>query len=125
MIDRIHQAMQEKELDLLIVGSTDEHLNEYLPAQNCRLEISTSSRENRGFSGSAGTAIFCIKGRSQLFVDSRYHIQAEETCGENFDIQKMGYEGVPSPQGWIKSLKKNNLIIGADPIVMCSNEWRS
>jgi len=94
MIQKLRQTMLEQELDMLVVVSADEHLNEYLPAQNWRLRASTSTGNSHGFSGSAGTAVFCVDGRSQLFVDSRYHLQAEQTCGENFDIQKLGNEGV-------------------------------
>jgi Xaa-Pro aminopeptidase len=124
MIQKLRQAMLEQELDMLIVVSTDEHLNEYLPAQNWRLEASTSSGSSPGFSGSAGTAVFCLEGRSQLFVDSRYHLQAEQTCGVNFEIQKLGNEGVLNPQKWIASRSEKALTVGADPFVMSPKDWR-
>ena len=124
MILKLRQAMLEQELDMLIVVSTDEHLNEYLPAQNWRLRTSTSSESSPGFSGSAGTAVFCLEGRSQLFVDSRYHLQAEQTCGENFEIQKLGNEGVLNPQKWIASRSGKALTVGTDPFVMNPKEWR-
>ena len=124
MIQKLRQTMLEQELDMLVVVSADEHLNEYLPAQNWRLRASTSTGNSHGFSGSAGTAVFCVDGRSQLFVDSRYHLQAEQTCGENFDIQKLGNEGVFDPQKWIASRSKKALTVGADPFVMSPKEWR-
>ena len=124
MIQKLRRVMLEQELDILVVVSTDEHLNEYLPSQNCRLKASTSSVSSLGFSGSAGTAIFCLEGRSQLFIDSRYHLQAEQTCGENFEIQKLGNEGVLSPQKWIACSTKKALRVGADPFVMSPKEWR-
>ena len=124
MITKLRQAMSEQELDLLIVVSGDEHLNEYLPEQNWRLRASTSSGSSPGFSGSAGTAIFCTEGRSQLFVDSRYHLQAEQTSAENFDIQKLGNEGILEPPQWIAANAEKALKIGADPFVMSQKEWR-
>ncbi|MEC9011419.1 MAG: aminopeptidase P family protein [SAR324 cluster bacterium] len=123
MLQKIRQAMLKQELDMLIVVSTDEHLNEYLPAQNWRLRASTSCGSSQGFSGSAGTAVFCVEGRSQLFVDSRYHLQAEQTCGENFQIQKLGNEGVLDPHKWIASRVGKTLAVGADPFVMSPKEW--
>ncbi|HBL55641.1 MAG TPA: hypothetical protein DDZ36_07055, partial [Deltaproteobacteria bacterium] len=124
MINKLRQAMIKQELDMLVVVSGDEHLNEYLPAQNWRLKASTKSGSSEGFSGSAGTAIFCVDGRSQLFVDSRYHLQAEQTCAENFDIQKLGNEGVLEPQKWIAAHSEKTLKVGADPFVMSPKEWR-
>ncbi len=124
MLQKLRQAMLKQELDMLIVVSTDEHLNEYLPAQNWRLRASTSCGSSQGFTGSAGTAVFCVEGRSQLFVDSRYHLQAEQTCGENFEIQKLGNEGVLDPHKWIASHAGKALSVGADPFVMSPKEWR-
>ena len=43
MIEKLRQAMVEKKIDMLVVVSGDEHLNEYLPAHNCRLKASTKS----------------------------------------------------------------------------------
>ena len=123
MIDKLRQAMKESGLDMLVVVSRDEHLNEYLPIQNRRLQASTTFENSSGFSGSAGTAIICVKGRSHLFVDSRYHLQAEQTCSEKFEIHKMGNKGVIEPYAWIAYHSKNSLVIGADPFVMSPKEW--
>ena len=125
MIEKLREEMIRHELDLLIVVSSDEHLNEYLPVQNWRLKASTVTESSSGFSGSAGTVVFCIEGRPQLFVDSRYHLQAEQTCSENFDIQKLGNEGVLEPQKWIAAQTQKILKVGADPFVMSPKVWRS
>ena len=124
MIEKLREEMIRHELDLLIVVSSDEHLNEYLPVQNWRLKASTVTESSSGFSGSAGTVVFCIEGRPQLFVDSRYHLQAEQTCSENFDIQKLGNEGVLEPQKWIAAQTQKILKVGADPFVMSPKVWR-
>ncbi|MBT5087940.1 MAG: aminopeptidase P family protein [Deltaproteobacteria bacterium] len=124
MIEKLRKEMIRQELDLLIVVSSDEHLNEYLPVQNWRLKASTVTESSLGFSGSAGTVVFCIEGRPQLFVDSRYHLQAEQTCSENFDIQKLGNEGVLEPQKWIAAQTQKLLKVGADPFVMSPKVWR-
>ena len=124
MIEKLREEMIRHELDLLIVVSSDEHLNEYLPVQNWRLKASTVTESSLGFSGSAGTVVFCIEGRPQLFVDSRYHLQAEQTCSENFDIHKLGNEGVLEPQKWIAAQTQKILKVGADPFVMSSKVWQ-
>ncbi len=95
-----------------------------MPVQNWRLKASTVTESSLGFSGSAGTVVFCIEGRPQLFVDSRYHLQAEQTCSENFDIHKLGNEGVLEPQKWIAAQTQKILKVGADPFVMSSKVWR-
>ena len=124
MLKKLLKEMTRQGLDMLIVVSTDEHLNEYVPPQNRRLEASTEIEGKSGFSGSAGTAVFCVDGRSQLFVDSRYHLQAEQTCGEFFEIQKLGNESVEEPQKWIAGQSGKSLKVGADPFVMSPKLWR-
>ena len=74
----------------------DEHLNEFVPEYKQRLKAIT------GFTGSAGTALFCRVGKHQLFVDSRYHLQAGQEVSEKwFDVQKSGLEGVPTVEQWL------------------------
>jgi len=124
MIKELEEAMIAKELDMLIVVSSDEHLNEYLPEHNFRLKASTTFENSSGFLGSAGTAIFCVGRRSHIFVDSRYHLQAEKDCAENFEIHKLGNNGVLEPHEWIASQSENSLTVGADPFVMSPREWR-
>jgi len=124
MLEKILKEMIRQGLDMLIVVSTDEHLNEYVPPKNRRLEASTNIEGKSGFSGSAGTAVFCVEGRPQLFVDSRYHLQAEQTCGKHFDIQKLGIDGVLEPYKWIADQSGKILKVGADPFVMSPKIWR-
>ncbi len=124
MLNKLVEAMIKHELDMLVVVSSDEHLNEYLPAQNWRLKASTANANSTGFTGSAGTAIFCAEGRHQLFVDSRYHLQAEQTCSDHFDIHKLGNEGVLEPQKWLAVQSQKTLTIGADPFVMSPKVWQ-
>ena len=124
MLKNLLKEIAKQGLDMLIVVSTDEHLNEYVPPQNRRLEASTECEDRPGFSGSAGTAVFCLEGRPQLFIDSRYHLQAEETCGSHFDIKKLGNEGVEGPEKWIAGQSGKILKVGADPFVMSPKLWR-
>ncbi len=61
MLKKLLKEINRQGLDMLIVVSTDEHLNEYLPPQNRRLEASTESEDKPGFTGSAGTAVFVLR----------------------------------------------------------------
>ncbi len=48
MLKKLLKEMTRQGLDMLIVVSTDEHLNEYVPLQNRRLEASTESEGKFG-----------------------------------------------------------------------------
>ncbi len=69
-IARVRELMQAQRLDAIVVRSTDRYLNEYVPdALNNRQWLT-------GFTGSTGDAIV-TRERAMLFVDGRYHLQAE------------------------------------------------
>ena len=95
-IEAVKNSLEALECDALMVLSSDAHLNEYLPLHNRRLQAIS------GFTGSAGTVVLMRQGHSHLFVDSRYHIQAEEECGSLFEVHKLGMDCLlytsPSPR---------------------------
>ncbi len=79
---RLGAFLGRRQLDALVVTSQDEFLTEYVPRQNSqRFALS-------GFDGSAGSGIFLSEAaatrigvpRFVLFVDGRYHLQAEAQC---------------------------------------------
>ncbi|MCA3847593.1 MAG: aminopeptidase P family N-terminal domain-containing protein, partial [Burkholderia sp.] len=80
-------------LDAVLVTSQDEYVTEYLPrSNNPRYAVS-------GFDGSAGCGIFLSAATAQalglppfvLFVDGRYHLQAEQQCDPaRVRIEKLG-----------------------------------
>lgn len=69
-LDAVRAEMKRLAVDYLIVRSTDRYLNEYVPHDESTREWLT------GFSGSLGDALV---GHEQawLFVDGRYHTQAD------------------------------------------------
>jgi len=68
--------LQANGIDCLLVNSTNEFLVEYN-------ELNENSRYNlTGFSGSAGDALL-TKDKLYLFVDGRYHVQADNEVDKN------------------------------------------
>ncbi|WGK68650.1 M24 family metallopeptidase [Candidatus Haliotispira prima] len=84
----LRQKMQDKQLDYYLVGSTDPHSNEYVPAHWQYLA------EVSGFTGSLGY-LLVSQNFAGLWVDSRYHIQAERECPDSIRIFHVGNPGVP------------------------------
>ncbi|MEN9824673.1 MAG: hypothetical protein RI953_418 [Pseudomonadota bacterium] len=81
-------------IDVVLITAQDAFLSEYTPLQaNHRYAVS-------GFSGSTGDGLFLTRsladslssrGRFQLFVDGRYHLQADqETTPETVFVHKFG-----------------------------------
>jgi Xaa-Pro aminopeptidase len=67
-------------VDCLLVNSTDEFLSEYVPDNACR--------ELTGFTGSVGNALL-TRDNCFLFVDGRYHIQAEQEAKPGVTVVKL------------------------------------
>ena len=73
----IRSFMQDNDINYLLVNSTNEFLVEYNAlSQNSRYKLT-------GFTGSTGEALVTPE-TIYLFVDGRYHIQAD--CEVNHDI---------------------------------------
>ena len=62
-----------------ILPSTDEYLNEFVPAQNKRLEWLS------GFTGSNGL-LFLINKKTIFFTDGRYTSQAKRELGKEIKV---------------------------------------
>ncbi|KGS06032.1 M24 family metallopeptidase [Burkholderia sp. ABCPW 111] len=81
------------QLDALVVTSQDEYISEWLPrCNNPRYALS-------GFDGSVGSGIFLSAAAAKrigapqfvLFVDGRYHLQAERQCDPALvQVEKLG-----------------------------------
>ncbi len=59
-------------VDYLLVNSTNKFLLEYVPIEE------NSVHKLTGFTGDVGDALVCPNGKILLFVDSRFHIQADK-----------------------------------------------
>ncbi|RQS64214.1 M24 family metallopeptidase [Burkholderia sp. Bp8963] len=102
-LSRLLDAMQ---LDAVVITSQDEFITEYLPRRNNpRYALS-------GFDGSAGCGIFLSTAAAQalgvqqfvLFVDGRYHLQAEQQCDPaRVHVEKLGLDASmwPAIADWL------------------------
>ena len=111
---RLHRRMEEAQVDAYLVLSSDAHLNEYAPEYTRRRTAIT------GFRGSAGDVLVCPDG-SHLFVDSRYHIQADdEVDHDNFRVHKLGLAEEKTLSQWLTEMEKErgSLRVGFDPFVV-------
>lgn len=89
----IREAMQELDIDGLLVPHDDEYLNEYTPPEFERLLWAT------GFSGSAG-ALLVLPESAILFIDGRYTEQARlETSADLFEYEDL--RALP-PWQWLR-----------------------
>ena len=110
----LRELMAGHKLDVYLVPSADEHQNEYLPGHKKRREAIS------GFSGSAGDVAVCME-QAHLFVDSRYHLQAEqEVCADFIQVHKTGLGGAHDLPGWLTAHETDQgaLRVGYDPFVL-------
>jgi Xaa-Pro aminopeptidase len=99
-------------LDGFVVPHSDEHQNEYLPANAERLAWLTS------FTGSAGAAVV-LKDKAAVFVDGRYTLQVRaQTDTSLFEPRDLVAEG---PQGWIPDHLPKGGKLGYDPWLVTGN----
>ena len=92
----LRQQMAAVGADYYLIPSQDAHQSEYVAAYwRARAYFSH-------FTGSAGT-LLVDKEEAFLWVDGRYHIQAEQqTAGSGITVFKMGLPGVPNMEDWMK-----------------------
>lgn len=118
-VSAIRQFMEEKQLDLFIVPSTDAHLSEYPPKHwESRKWIS-------GFTGSAGTAVV-TKDKAGVWTDSRYFLQAaDELKDTGFELFKMGQAGTPDMTDWVIEQAGNGGTVGIDGLVYAASDAKT
>ncbi len=89
LIKKLRLFMKEEKINFLIVFSTNEYLSEYVNLNENARYILT------GFSGSTGDALITTTDIF-LFVDGRYHLQADEEVDKNvITVVKVGMEESP------------------------------
>lgn len=107
MIKKIRNILSEKNLDAILVNSTNEYLVEYNSLEeNSRYKLTA-------FTGSTGDAIV-TKDEILLFVDGRYHIQAENEVDKNF-VTVVKLQQGETFLGKLKEIFPKNARLGLNP----------
>lgn len=105
----LRAKMRRAGLAAYVVPSTDPHQSEYTPAYWRRRQWLS------GFTGSVGDLVITTT-EAFLWVDSRYHLQAEEqVAGTPFTVQKLGLPGVRSLNDWLAGALEKGDVVGIDP----------
>ncbi len=99
-IQKLKKIMTERGLDGLYISSFDPFLNEYVPLQdNHRFYIT-------GFTGSMAEVLIPIEGKVRLYVDSRYHEQADlEVDLNEIEVMKIGSD-TSTTESLVQDVKK-------------------
>jgi Xaa-Pro aminopeptidase len=84
-IQKLKNIMSDKNLDAMYISSFDPFLNEYVPlADNHRFYLTN-------FTGSTAEVLVPLEGRVRLYVDGRYHEQADlEVDASEVEVIKCG-----------------------------------
>lgn len=108
----LRREMEKRGIDIYIVPTSDFHQSEYVG------EYFKARKFMTGFNGSAGTAVITSK-EAGLWTDGRYFIQAAaQLGGSTVKLFKMGEEGVPKVEEYVKSKLEQGGCIGFDGRVM-------
>lgn len=108
----LRAEMEKRGIDIYIVPTSDFHQSEYVG------EYFKARKYMTGFTGSAGTAVITLK-EAGLWTDGRYFIQAAAQLeGSTVKLFKMGEEGVPKVEEYVKSKLNEGGCVGFDGRVM-------
>jgi len=94
-IAALQDKMAANELDVYYLNSSDYHMSEYVPAYFRTIAYFS------GFTGSVSTLVI-DREKAYIFVDGRYHIQADEQCLPNdVEVIKLGTKGALEPEEFL------------------------
>ncbi len=94
-LSNLRKHMGKQKIDAILIRSTDQYLNEYVPADQSRRTYIT------GFTGSVGD-VLVTASQQILFVDGRYTIQAKKECPD-WDV-RVSSLGISIEESWLKEL---------------------
>lgn len=88
-IAALRKLLQQSNVQAAYISSFDPYLNEYVPLEDChRFYLS-------GFTGSVAEVLVPLNGKVRLYVDGRYHEQADNEV----DLKQIEVVKVPSNKG--------------------------
>ncbi len=115
-ISALRVLMEEKNIDVYLIPSADNHQSEYVGDHFKSREFIT------GFTGSAGTAVI-TKDKAGLWTDGRYFIQAEkELAGSDIILYKTGNPGVPTIDDFLDAQLPEGGTLGFDGRVISMSD---
>ncbi len=104
----LRSEMRERKIDLYVIPTSDFHESEYVGDHFKARKFIT------GFTGSAGTAII-TQTEAGLWTDGRYFVQAEQQlAGTPVTLYRMGVEGVPAEEDFIREKLPEHGCLGFD-----------
>jgi Xaa-Pro aminopeptidase len=102
-IQKLKKLITDKNLDAMYISSFDPFLNEYVPLEDNHRYYLT------GFTGSMAEVLVLANGKVRLYVDGRYHEQADlEVNHEEIFVVKSGGDG-STTSDLVKDLSKHNI----------------
>ena len=103
----LQEAISKNNIDIYYMNTSDYHMSEYVP------DYFKTIRYFSGFSGSLAT-LLVSKDDAHIFVDGRYHTQADNECLKNdVIVEKLGTNGCLEPIDFILKNYKNK-VVGLD-----------
>lgn len=112
----LRKRMQEDQIDVYLVPSSDYHQSEWVGEYFKSLEYIS------GFTGTAGTLLLTQR-EGELWTDGRFWIQAEqELDGANIRLMKEGEKGVPSIEERLEELLPEKGCLAFDGRVIAISE---
>lgn len=112
----LREEMKKRSIDVYIVPTSDFHESEYVGEHFKARKFIT------GFTGSAGTAVITLT-EAGLWTDGRYFVQAENQLkGSTVTLYRMGEEGVPTIDEFVRDKLKEGGCLGFDGRVI-NGSW--
>ena len=104
----LREEMKKRNIAIYVVPTADFHESEYVGTHFKARTFIT------GFTGSAGTAVITLT-EAGLWTDGRYFVQAAKQLeGTTVTLYRMGEDGVPTVNEYIKNALKEGGCIGFD-----------
>ena len=112
----LREQMKKRNIAIYVVPTSDFHESEYVGTHFKARTFIT------GFTGSAGTAVITLT-EAGLWTDGRYFVQAAKQLeGTTVTLYRMGEDGVPTVNEYIKNTLKEGGCIGFDGRVI-NGHW--
>ena len=107
-IAKLRLAMSDRNINTVIIPSSDPHMSEYIANR-------WKAREwFSGFNGSAGTLVV-TNNKAAMWTDSRYFLQAEKQLKQSdITLMKIGMPDTPDIYDWIFTNTKEDGIVALD-----------